>query len=114
MSMPIPPRTSSLAPDAAARPTLDPGRPWWEPLAEWPPGMRFEDVDADLLAREREFDAGKLGPPPARAGAYGCTAAWCVEAPLAEIDLVGPPPRRATVLRRRLHPLDQRVAGVPA
>src|SRR5262245_44204162 len=103
----IPPRTTTLDPDQPLEPTLTPGRPWWEPLAAWPATVHFEDVDAVLLARERKLDAGKLGPPPAPAGVIGCTAAWCIDSPLAELDLTGPPPRRATILRRRFHPLDR-------
>jgi len=111
-SISIPPRTTTLNPDAPLESTIGIGRPWWEPIAEWPGDMHFDDVDVDTLAGERELDQGKLGPPPPPAGAYGCTAAWCLEAPLAELELAGPPPRRATVIRR--HSLDRVIAGAPA
>src|SRR5215468_4190983 len=106
--MPIPPRTTILDPDAAPIATRDPERPWWEPIAEWPTDMHFDDVGADVLAAERQLDSGKLAPPPPPPGAFSCTARACVESPLAEIDLAGPLPRRAEVMRRsRRHPLDR-------
>ena len=92
-------------PDLVAQAAPDIGRPWWAPTTDWPPDMHFDDVDADVLAGEREIDHDKLGPPPAPAGAIGCAAAWCAEAQLAEADIEGPAPLRWEV--RLLHPADR-------
>jgi hypothetical protein len=45
-TMAIPPRTPSLNPADPGHAHVPPGdgKPWWTPLREWPPGMRFEDV----------------------------------------------------------------------
>ena len=48
------------------------------------PGTRFEDVGADELAAERFVDSGRLGPPPARSGCYGCSALMAAESRFAE------------------------------
>jgi|SRR5215472_10633611 len=114
MSMPIPPRPSTLDPDAIAGPTLGIGKPWWAELRPWPPDVRFDDVDPVVLDLERLADAGRLSPPPT-VGHYTCAARICSEAPLAglDADLEGPRPLLG-MLRRRVHPADRRVAGVPA
>jgi|SRR5215472_3758572 len=113
MSMPIPPRTTTLAPDTIAGPTIGIGRPWWAELRPWPAEMHFEEVDPVLLDIERQLDAGRLSLPPAPAGCYTCSAQLCAEAPLAEldVDLDGSRPLLG-MLRRRIHPADRRVAGV--
>jgi hypothetical protein len=109
MSMPIPPRTTSLDPDAAAWPTLDVGRPWWQPLRPWPPGMRFDDVDPALLDVERIVDSVRLGPPevPITSSAGMCVDVAPMLEPGADISL-------RKWIRRRFHPFDRAALKVPA
>src|SRR5215469_13657844 len=97
MPMPIPPRTTILAPDTIAGPTLGIGRPWWQELLPWPVDMRFTDVDPTVLEIERLVDCGRLGPPPAPSGCYGSSALIATESRFAEpeiavaADVVVPP-----------------------
>jgi hypothetical protein len=67
--------------------------------------MRFEDVSPAILTLERIVDDSPLGPPPAPAGCYGCSARMAEESRFAESELVGD--GDVTVFDRP-HPLSRR------
>ena len=87
MSMPIPPRTTTLDPGEPLTATIDIGRPWWEPIGPWPDGMRFTDVDAAVLELERRIDSCPLSPPPAPSRCYGSSGLMAVESRFAEPEI---------------------------